>query len=205
MEITNTSALLPLFPFDSIGFACTSDAAVLGPSVIGDLVSHGAMVAPSSVTNPLTAAIAALQALNVSRVALLTPYTLDVTEILAKQFEKHALVITTIATFNQSEDAVVARISPASVLDSVKKLKALDGGQAEAIFVSCTQTRTIDIIARAEQSTGLPVVSSNSALVWHMLKLAGLLQPDTRAELATFGGKLFQAPVTDQGQRHTCP
>lgn len=204
-EIRNASALLPRFPFDSVGFACTSDAAVLGPAVVGGLVSEGAMVAATSVTNPLTAAIEALHALNVSRVALLTPYTMDVTEILAKQFENHSLTTTTIATFNQSEDSVVARITPDSVLHSIEQLKALDGGQAQAIFVSCTQTRTVDVIAEAEASIGLPVVSSNSALAWHMLKLSGLLVPEKQRELAAFGGKLFQAPVEHQGPRHPCP
>merc|ERR1712216_881661 len=69
--IVNTSRLLPPFAYDAIGFACTSDAAVLGPDVIGQLVARGADVAAANVTNPLTAAIRALRALNVTKVAIL--------------------------------------------------------------------------------------------------------------------------------------
>ena len=197
-EIVNSSKLLPLFPFSSVAFACTSDAAVLGPDVIAGLVAQGAMVPEHAVTNPLTAAIRALHALNASTVAILTPYTADVTKDVADAFAKADLTVTTVASFNQTSDAVVSRIRPSSVLSAVQALHKLDGGQADAVFVSCTNTRTIDVIARAEKATAVPMVSSNSAMAWDLLRLAGVLTAEKRSEIRPFGGALYDVNVPGQ-------
>ena len=39
-------------------------------------------------------------------------------------------------------------------------------------MISCTNWRTLDIIPRLEADMGLPVISSNSATLWAMLRLA---------------------------------
>ena len=81
---------------------------------------RGPHAAPAAVTNPLTAAIRALHALNASTVAILTPYTADVTKDVADAFAKADLTVTTVASFNQTSDAVVSRIRPSSVLSAVQ-------------------------------------------------------------------------------------
>jgi maleate isomerase len=204
-EIVNSSKLLPLFPFSSVAFACTSIAAVLGADVIAALVAQGAMVPEHAVTNPLTAAMRALRALNASKVAILTPYTADVTKDVADAFAKAGLAVTTVASFNQTDDKVVSRIRPASVLSAVKALHKLDDGQADAIFVSCTNTRTLDTIARAEKATTVPMVSSNSAMAWDLLRLGGLLTTEKRSEIRPFGGALFDVDVPGQTNSSQCP
>ena len=45
--------------------------------------------------------------------------------------------------------------------------------ETEAIFVSCTDFRTLGIIEKLEQKLGKPVISSNSASMWKMLRLLG--------------------------------
>ena len=41
-------------------------------------------------------------------------------------------------------------------------------------MISCTNLRCLRIIPRIEARTGIPVISSNQALGWHMLRLAGV-------------------------------
>ncbi len=48
------------------------------------------------------------------------------------------------------------------------------------------QLRTAGIIEEAEQALGIPVISSNQALAWHMLRLAGI------DELITGQGRLLE-------------
>jgi len=199
----NASAhLLPPFPFDSVGYACTSDSAVLGASTIAHLVSGGAQVSPAAVTNPMTAALRAFSALNARKIAVLTPYTKDITQILVRVFEQHVNV-TNIASFNQTSDAIVARIMPSSILAGIHQL-AQQSPKPDLIFVSCTQARTVDIIAEAEKAVGIPVVASNSAMAWDMMRLAGLLTPAVQAAIEPLG-RLYGAPVEGQGPRHACP
>jgi maleate isomerase len=44
----------------------------------------------------------------------------------------------------------------------------------DAVFVSCTSVRLVDAVAEIEAECGLPVTSSNHAMAWHCLRLAGV-------------------------------
>jgi len=57
--------------------------------------------------------------------------------------------------------------------------------EVEAVFVSCTLVRLLDAVCGIEAECGLPVTSSNHALAWHCLRLAGI--DEKRPDL----GRLF--------------
>ena len=63
---------------------------------------------------------------------------------------------------------------------------AVDRPQAQAIFISCTNFPTLEIIEPLEQKLGKPVLTATSVSMWKMLRLAG----DTRAIAG--GGELFR-------------
>jgi maleate cis-trans isomerase len=44
----------------------------------------------------------------------------------------------------------------------------------DAIFISCTNFRSIEIIDRLETETSKPVITSNQATLWHALRKLGL-------------------------------
>jgi maleate isomerase len=103
---------------------------------------------------------------------MLTPYAAAVTASMRELLETSGFEIAALASFNQSSDPTVARITPASVLEAILELGRVDG--IEAVFASCTNLRTFTILDSAEKETGIPVISSNAALAWHMRRLAGL-------------------------------
>jgi maleate isomerase len=41
---------------------------------------------------------------------------------------------------------------------------------SDALFISCTNFRAIEIIQRLEEKTGKPVISSNQATMWYALR-----------------------------------
>src|SRR5699024_4107338 len=51
---------------------------------------------------------------------------------------------------------------------------SVDRPEADAVFISCGALRSIDIIEELEQKFGKPVISSNQAMMWDMLRLAGI-------------------------------
>jgi maleate cis-trans isomerase len=51
---------------------------------------------------------------------------------------------------------------------------AADHTQAEAIVLSCTDMRSVEIIARLEDALGKPVISSNQAMAFQAMQLAGI-------------------------------
>ena len=59
----------------------------------------------------------------------------------------------------------------------------------EALFLSCTNLRSLEVIREVEEILGMPVTSSNHAMAWHTLRLAGV---DDSIEGA---GRLFQHPL----------
>lgn len=172
---------------DAIGYACTSGATIIGEDRVVEIV--GAARPGAAVTDPLTAVKAALRTLGLTRIGFVTPYVADVSGAMRRNLEEAGLRIVSFGSFEQSEERIVARIAPASILQAVL---AIGGSEdCEAVFVSCTNLRTLDIIGEAEATLGKPVISSNQALAWHMLRLEGI------ADRPEGLGTLFRQPLSN--------
>ncbi len=168
-EIATAVNLLPgAVEFDAIGFACTSASTVIGESVIEKLVQQ--YQPDALVTNPATAVKAALRALGARRVALVAPYVPEVVEEICETLEQDGFEMATVGTFDQISDSIVARIDEQSIFNAI--IQAGQAADCDAVFVSCTNLRAANVIQDAESALGIPVVSSNQALGWHMLRLA---------------------------------
>jgi maleate isomerase len=181
-DLPETAGMLPPgVRFGAIGYGCTSGATVIGPDNVAAAV--GQHHPDAKVTDPISAVMAGLRALNARKIGLLTPYVPDVTAEMQALLESEGFEITALGAFGQSEDRLIARISEASTLAAIQEIGASD---CDAVFASCTNLRSFGILEQAEQRIGKPVVSSNLALGWHMLKLAGV---ETRG---CGPGRLFQ-------------
>jgi maleate isomerase len=169
--IAPTTKLLPfMVDLSVVAFACTSGALVIGESRVAELIQR---VRPNAkVTDPVTAAIAALKATSVKRVALLTPYLRPINLRLRSALIERGLRIPVMGSFNESDDDIVARITPNSLLEAIVKIGSSPA--CDGVFVSCTSLRVMRIAEQAEALIGKPVTSSNHALAWHMLRLAGI-------------------------------
>ncbi|WP_299881503.1 Asp/Glu racemase [uncultured Sulfitobacter sp.] len=187
IDLPNTAALLPEpFGFDVVGYACTSGATMIGEERVDSLIRG---VHPQAkTTNPISATKAAMAALGLKRIALVTPYPVDVTLEMQTNLQNAGYETTAVATFGQSDDFTVARITGDSILQAVRQIGARD--DCEGVFVSCTSLRALQIIPQAEAAIGKPVISSNQALAWHMMRLSGLEAGPQNA------GRLFAAPLT---------
>ncbi len=170
-ELTGAAGLLPpSLAFDAVGYGCTSGTSVIGADAVAKSVRAGCTA--GAVTEPLTALTEACRALGVRRLAFLSPYIAEVSAGLRGAMATNGITCTALGTFNEAEEAKVARIEPASIADAARDLaKAAD---AEAVFISCTNLRTLDIVGALERETDLPILSSNQVLGWHLGRLAGI-------------------------------
>jgi maleate isomerase len=89
-------------------------------------------------------------------------------------------------SFNEADDRKAARIDVASIRSAVLELGRAPG--VDAVFVSCTSLRLVEAVGGLEAELGKPVTSSNHALAWHCLRLAGIA--DRRGGFGT----LFERP-----------
>ena len=180
------SDALALFPnnfeFDVIGYGCTSASLLIGDQKIEKIIKSEINV--RKVTTPMKAVKRGLQALSVSKIGYLAPYISEISYAMCSDLEDDGFQIVGAATFGEDKDSVVGNITPQSILDAIEAL-AKKSHSLEAIFVSCTSLKCASIIPMAEERLGIPVLSSNSALVWDMAKLS-------EAKLSTLGkGRLF--------------
>ena len=170
-EIPHAVQMFPRVELDAIGYACTSGATVIGPENIAKAVNS---IRPTTlVTDPLTATIAWCRANDVKRLGFLTPYIASVSESMRTKLIDAGLEITSFGSFEQEDEHTVATISEASILAAVG---VIDTTECQAIFISCTNLHALNVVKDAQQILGKPVISSNTALAWHLREL-GKLNP----------------------------
>ncbi|SDC18657.1 maleate cis-trans isomerase family protein [Ruegeria marina] len=170
-ELPSAAGLLPPSArFGSVGYACTSGSTMIGPERVGELIKGACHT--QATTNPLTAARAALRALGITRLGIVSPYVASVAEPVRRALAEAGVEAPETLSFGESTEARVARIAPASI-----RAAALDLGRRsgiDGVFLSCTNLRSLDVIDDIEAELGLPVLSSNQVLAWHMAAQAGL-------------------------------
>ena len=176
--------ILPGDDLDVLAFGCTSASTVLGGARIAALLGEAKPMARPS--DPISAAFAAFNALGARRIGVLTPYRRDVNEIVWRYITSHGYEVPVFGSFNEEMDPVVATIDENSLVSAIDRIRT--GHDLDAMFVSCTSVRLAGAVAGIERRTGLPVTSSNHALAWHCLRLAGIADSiDGRGQLFTHG------------------
>jgi maleate isomerase len=168
-----TKLIRPGERIDAMAYACTSGAMVIGDDVVAARIHEERPGIPT--TAPLAAAVAGLHALGTKRVALLTPYVDRINRMMRSYMEERGLSVPVMGSFNHENDNEVARIDAASLRGAVLELGRHPA--VDAVFVSCTSLRMVDQIEALEAELGKPVTSSNHALAWHTLRLAGYKEP----------------------------
>ncbi len=185
-EIPAAVRLLPkAAAFDVIAYACTSGSTVIGEDRVTEVIRR---VRPGvTVSNPLSAAKAALRALNLKRIGFVTPYVAEVSAAMRDNLAKAGFETVSFGSFEEVEDGVVARMTPGSILEAVLTVGAV--ADCDGVFVSCTNLRAAGVLEEAEARLGKPVITSNQALAWHMLRLAG------KTASLPGRGRLFTLPL----------
>jgi maleate isomerase len=157
---------------DVLAYGCTSGTMVIGED---EVFARLRAARPGiACTSPPTAALAALKALGLRRIAVLTPYTEGVNRRVIDYFTARGLDIAAFGAFNKGSDAEIAAIAPSSIVEAAQ---ALDAPDIDGIFLSCTGLRGVAIVEELEARLGKPVVTSNQAMAWHALRLAGHAEP----------------------------
>ncbi|MEC3862606.1 aspartate/glutamate racemase family protein [Mesobacterium sp. TK19101] len=171
--------------FDAVAYACTSGAAGIGTARVASMVRDG--VNARAVSDPVTALLAACGALGITRLGLLSPYVAEVSDRLRQVLAEAGVETPVFGSFEEEIEARVVRIDAPSICNAAETLAARGG--IDALFLSCTNLRTLEVIAPLEARLGLPVLSSNQVLAWHMLRLAGVADaPGIPGRLARVAG-----------------
>jgi maleate isomerase len=176
--------LLPGKQIDVVAFGCSSGTVAIGENKLKEKIQK--IKPQAQVTNPVTAATLAFSALGVKKLTVITPYIAEVNKEVAQFFSDKGLDILNITGFNVMADADITRIDP----EAVKKAAVeYVHPEAEALFLSCTALRSVEVIEELEEKLGIPVITSNQAMVWHALQLLG------KSHSIRKGGRIFSLDV----------
>jgi maleate isomerase len=160
-----------------VAYACASGSFVHG--LRGERLLERGMVtagAPAATTTS-GALLEAIGMLGVRRIAVVTPYIDSVTErLLAYLGEGGVEVVSSVGL------GLLSHIWKVGYTEVVNAVTSVDRPDAEAVFVSCTNVPTYDIIAPLERMLGKPVLTANQVTMC--------------SALARFG-----APAMGDGQR----
>ncbi len=119
-----------------------------------------------------TAVAEALTTLEVRKVAVATPYLDEVGRGVAQFFVDRGVEVKALRNLGIKRNADIGTLPPEAAY-RVAREAAADAGPIDAVFISCGNLRTFEIIQPLEEDLGVPVVSSNQAALWKALRLAG--------------------------------
>lgn len=113
------------------------------------------------------AVISALRFLKAEKISVITPY-IDELNVLEERFlVGNGFKVLDLKSLNIIRNVDIGRVTPNVIMDLFYKL---DYSSSDAIFISCTNMPTLNLIERLEEIAGMPVLSSNSASIWAVLK-----------------------------------
>lgn len=168
--ISDAASLIAVgLPMDVMAFGCTSASIVIGEEKVAQLLTENRGDIPA--TNPWAAAQAAFKHLGATKVAVFAPYPTSVNYPLYQQLIQAGFVVPALGALGIEHDTEITLISKDSILQGVRQLLAHT--DAEVLFMSCTNLRALDHIQYIEDTFGIPVVTSTSALFWHTMHLSG--------------------------------
>jgi maleate isomerase len=175
--------LLAMTKPDLIMFGCTSGSFILGVGWDQEIIQGIQETSGIRAQTTSTAVIAALEAVQARKVAIATPYTDEINERERSFLEGHGFSVVGLAGLGIAKGEQIARVPPSAVYDFAR---SSDRADADALFISCTNFRTREVIDRLEEELGKPVITSNQASLWMSLKAIGKTQP------RPIGGRLLR-------------
>lgn len=167
-----------------IGYGCTSGSLLKGKDHAGEIERKITETTGISAVATAKAVIEALDELQVRRLCVATPYIEEINELEKGFLEQNKIDVLKIKGLGIAQNREVGSKNPSVAYELAKKVYL---PEAQGIFISCTNFRTMEVIDELEKELDLPVISSNTATLWAMMKRA-----DTKRELKGYGRLLRQ-------------
>ena len=168
-----------------IAWMCTSGSFSRGVEWDRELIRIIEEASGTKATTTSASMVKALQALGVKRVACGTPYEPRVDAKLKEYLEEKGFQVVNIKGLNILTDWEIGSLGPEVAYNLAKEV---DRPEAEAIFISDTGFRLIELVELLEAELGKPVMSANMVTMWHALRLSGIREPIDGL------GRLFRTP-----------
>ncbi len=172
-DLDHVFGILKQSRVDAIAYACTAGSMINPVRSLPDALSERNGV--KAVTTS-AAIVAALKELNVAKLSVATPYAERLNEhethfLEENGFDVLRLIGLGIGANGPSE---YTRIAETPLTEVAAHARAAFEPGSDALLITCTDFPTLPLIADLEDELGVPVVTSNQATFWAMLRAAGI-------------------------------
>ena len=172
-DLDHVFSMLRQSRVDAIAYACTAGSMINPVNALPD-----ALAARNGVKAVTTSAaiVAALQALGARRLSVATPYPDRLNEHETHFLEDNGFVVERLIGLgigaNGPHEYIHIAETPIEKVAAHCRAAFVPG--SDALLVTCTDFPTLPLIAQLEDEFGVPVVTSNQATFWAMLRTAGI-------------------------------
>jgi maleate cis-trans isomerase len=160
---------------DLVLYGCTSGSFMTDGE---RLVERLQQIAGVPATTTAACVLAALRALGAQKVALATPYRQFITDGEVAWLEAEGFAVTSALGLDMGETErerrAINRIPP----EVCYRLgREADRPEAGVLFLSCTAMASLTVVQALERDCGKPVITSNLASAWGVMRMLGLREP----------------------------
>jgi maleate isomerase len=163
----DASTLLADAHVDIIAYGCTSGSLFRG---VGHDFEISKSITEKTGLPAVTTAGSVLDALKFLKawtISVATPYINEINNLEKEFLLGNGFEVLQIKGLGIEDNLTIGRIQGQEIIELAREA---NHPRAQAIFISCTNLPTIDIIPQLEETLGKPVISSNTATLWSMLR-----------------------------------
>lgn len=153
-----------------IAFGCTTGSLLKGKGHDRQLSDKITAVSGIPAITTSTAVLKALQALQIKKVAVVTPYIDELNRKEAEFLEANGFRVVEIKGLGLKTNIEIGNQESSIAYRMARTVSK----ECDGYFISCTNFRTIEVIEVLEQELQKPVISSNQATLAASLKIAGV-------------------------------
>jgi maleate isomerase len=159
-------------------FGCTSAGALRGPDYDAQMCKRIEDATAGEAVSTIASVSRAVTATGRSRISVLTPYVDDLNARIRSSLEASDLQVVAIDGFGIDDNFELATPTPEEITERATAL--VRRSRPELLFISCTNFRAREARKAIEESTGVPVVTSNSAVMEAVRRRLGVVTVATR-------------------------
>lgn len=185
------SRLQPDMKPQVISYCCTSGSIVCGEENVFREIRKGAPHAQPMCI--VTGVMDALREIGASKIVVGTPYLDEINAVEAAYLAQGGFEVLDIQGLQLTTGIAFGQVTPAYWKQFAHEI---DRPDADAIFLSCSGIRALEVVDEIEQMLGKPVITSNQAQFWSCLRRAGVMdQPEGFGQIFKYPGRSLKPTI----------
>jgi maleate isomerase len=170
--VPQAAELLKTLRPNVVVFGCTSAGALYGPDFPQEINRRIGAIVGCPVLDVMTAVAEELNRVQAKKLAVLTAYSRELNQPIRLGLEGLGFQVLSIEGMGITVNFELATPTPQEIASFARKSAQAD--KAEALFVSCTNFRSLEAVPLLREHFRLPIITSNQAIIEKIKRIAAM-------------------------------